>query len=333
MFKCLVPFLALLTGIAAAGDSQLIGAGALGISGANWEQGGIGGVEIIQVSRDSSAGLAGLHVGDVITDVNGKHVGSIQELSDLLAQLDAGTKVSVGYIIKTQLGWMPKDAVVILAKKDYDPNPADTNPAAEPTKHTGVPVQLTNAAPDPPVLTIRTQKPLTNQDVVDLPNEIGIYMRQNGKLIDIEPEVVNWRTGGVIKTMATVGLDKGHVNGTIPGPHSGLIISWARLGLAGPLEFYIRCPEGNSASEYQLLRLWDKGNRREFRSVTGGILHRLGGAQLNEVAFKFEKIAPRTYKIQLNDLKAGEYGFLAPGAIASSNAASLGRIYTFRIPE
>ena len=40
MFKCLVPFLALLTGIAAAGDSQLIGAGALGISGANWEQGG-----------------------------------------------------------------------------------------------------------------------------------------------------------------------------------------------------------------------------------------------------------------------------------------------------
>ena len=333
MFKYLVLFLVLLTGIAAAGDSRLVGAGVLGISGANWEQGGVGGVEILQVSRDSSAGLAGLHVGDVITDVNGKHVSSIQELGDMLAELDAGTKISIGYLIKSQLGWMPKEAVVILAKKDYDPNPADANRSAELTRHAGVPIQSTNTSPDPPLLTVRSQKPPKHQDVVDLPNEIGIYMRQNGKLIDIEPEVVNWRTGGVIKTMATVGLDKGHVNGTIPGSHSGLTISWARLGLADPLEFYIRCPEGNSASEYQLLRLWDKGNRREFRSVTGGILHRSGGAQLNEVAFKFEKIAPRTYKIQLNDLKAGEYGFLAPGAVASSNAASLGRIYTFRIPE
>src|SRR5260370_25181091 len=109
-------------------------------------------------------------------------------------------------MIRTGVGWVQKGAVVSLGKKDEERNPADTNPAAEPTKHTGVPVQLTNAAPDPPVLTIRTQKPLTNQDVVDLPNEIGIYMRQNGKLIDIEPEVVNWRTGVVMKQMRTSAL-------------------------------------------------------------------------------------------------------------------------------
>jgi hypothetical protein len=167
----------------------------------------------------------------------------------------------------------------------------------------------------------------------DLPEDVGIYLREQGKLVAIEPEVVNWRTGGVLKATATLGFDKGHVNGTIPGPHSALILSWSRQGLGGPLEFYIRCQEGNSASEYQFLRLWDKGDRREFRSVTGGILHRSGGAQLNELAFKYEKVAPRIYKIQIVKLDAGEYGFLAPGAIGSSNAASLGKIYTFRVPD
>jgi hypothetical protein len=167
----------------------------------------------------------------------------------------------------------------------------------------------------------------------DLPSEVGVFVRQKGNLLEMEPEVVNWRSGGVIKSMVTGGLDKGHVNGTVPGPHSPVTISWSRLGVDGALEFYIRCQEGNSASEYQLMHLWDKGDRREFRSVTGGILHRSGGAQLNVMKFKFEKIAPRTYKIQLGDLQPGEYGFLAPGASGSSNAASLGKIYTFRIPD
>lgn len=167
----------------------------------------------------------------------------------------------------------------------------------------------------------------------DLPEDVGVYLRDQGKLIGIEPEIVNWRTGGVLKSAATLGIDKGHVNGTIPGPHSALAVSWSRQGLGGPLEFYIRCQEGNSASEYQFLRLWDKGDRREFRSVTGGILHRSGGAQLNELAFKYEKVAPRIYRIQFIRLDAGEYGFLAPGAIGSANAASLGKIYTFRVPE
>jgi hypothetical protein len=177
-------------------------------------------------------------------------------------------------------------------------------------------------------------QPQTVQPVSeDLPSDVGVFIRQRGKLIEMEPEVVNWRTGGVIKSMVTGGLDKGHLNGTVPGAHSPLTISLPPLGLAGPLEFVIRCQEGNSASEYQLMRLWDKGDRREFRSVTGGILHRSGGAQLNVMPFKFEKIAPRTYKIAVGDWQPGEYGFLAPGAVGSSNAASLGKIYTFRIPD
>jgi hypothetical protein len=166
----------------------------------------------------------------------------------------------------------------------------------------------------------------------DLPDDVGVYLKQPAKLMSIEPEIVNWRTGGVLKAVVTAGLDKGHLNGSVPGPHSALMLSWNRQGLGGPLEFYIRCQEGNSASEYQLLRLWDKGNRREFRSVTGGILHRSGGAQLNEVGYTYEKVAPRIYTIQNVRLDAGEYWFLAPGAAGSSNLASYGKIYTFRVP-
>ncbi len=165
------------------------------------------------------------------------------------------------------------------------------------------------------------------------PEEVGVYQVVKAKLIAVEPEIVNWRTGGVVKNAVTLGLDKGHVNGTVAGPHSPVIVASTPLGLTGPIEFYIRCLEGNSASEYQLLHFWQKSDRREFRSVTGGVLHMSGGASNNVIEFKFEKIAPRTYKVQLPTVTIGEYGFLAPGAAASSDLASRGKIYTFRIVE
>jgi hypothetical protein len=99
------------------------------------------------------------------------------------------------------------------------------------------------------------------------------------------------------------------------------------------LEFYVRCADGESASEYQLMYFWDKSNRREFRTVSGGYLHASGGAQNNVVDFAFDRVASRLYKIRVNSLKAGEYGFLAPGSASSANAASQGKIYTFRIVE
>ena len=168
---------------------------------------------------------------------------------------------------------------------------------------------------------------------IEVPDEIGVYVRQKGKLIAVEPEIVNWQTGGVGKQLVTLGLDKGHVNGSVAGVHSGLTVTPSPLGMAGPIEFIIRCPDGNSASEYQLLRFWEKSDRREFRSVTGGVLHASSGAKDNVIAFQFEKIAPRTYKVALPPVGAGEFGFLAPGMAASANMASVGKVYTFRIIE
>jgi hypothetical protein len=187
------------------------------------------------------------------------------------------------------------------------------------------------ASPTPPVaapaasVAIAPPKPSSSPE---FPDEVGVYQLRSGKLVSIEPEIVNWRTGGVVKSTVTLGLDKGHVNGTVAGPRSQLAVS-----TSSPIEFYVRCLEGNSASEYQLLHFWEKGDRREFRSVTGGVLHMSGGADDNVVAFNFEKVAPRTYKIDLQGLARGEYGFLAPGAAASADLASRGKIYTFHVVE
>lgn len=167
----------------------------------------------------------------------------------------------------------------------------------------------------------------------NLLEEVGVFVRERGNLVAMEPEIVNWRTGGVLKTMATAGLDKGHVNGSIAGPHSNLKLTSPSFMGYNALEFYFHCAEGGSAAEYQLLHLWGKGDRREFRAVTGGVLHASGGAQDNVVSFEFEKVAPRIYKIKVGRLSVGEYGFLAPGAVASANAASQGKIYTFQIVE
>jgi hypothetical protein len=185
------------------------------------------------------------------------------------------------------------------------------------------------AQPSTPIRATVTPLPPT----AELLDEVGVYQVFKGKLVAIEPEIVNWRTGGVIKNAVTLGLDKGHINGTIAGPHSKTIVNTIPFGMAGSILFYIRCLEGNSASEYQLLRFWEKGDRREFRSVTGGVLHASGGATNNVVEFQFEKIAPHTYKVTMPSLTIGEYGFLAPGAAASADMASRGKIYTFRIVE
>jgi hypothetical protein len=167
----------------------------------------------------------------------------------------------------------------------------------------------------------------------DLPDEIGVYVRQKSGFVAMEPEIVNWKTGGVIKHMATIGLDREHLNGTVAGPHSLLTVSTTPFGMAGRIEFIIRCPEGNSASEYQLLRFWEKSDRREFRSVTGGVLHSSSGAKNNVISFQFQKVSPLTYKVVLPAIEPGEYGFLAPGMATSANMASAGKVYTFRVIE
>lgn len=124
-----------------------------------------------------------------------------------------------------------------------------------------------------------------------------------------------------------MGVVSGDVNGVIQGSNS-------RNAVKTPLEFLIYAPEGVAITEYQLLHLRQKSDRREFRTVTGGILHASGGATRDLVPFEGKKIAPRMWTVILPNIGPGEYGFLPPGAVGSQHAgAQLGKIYTFRLLE
>jgi len=173
----------------------------------------------------------------------------------------------------------------------------------------------------------------------DVPDDVGVYAKLKGALVEMYAEPVNSHTGGVGKSMLTMGLTKGHVNGSVPGPKS-------KMQIGAPIDIIIKCKEGETPSEYQLLKLDEKGDRREFRAVTGGVYHASSGADKNAVPFEFVKIAPRTYRIVIAALKKGEYGFLPPGGAAvggvgggvsgqtvQGGTMNTSKLYTFGIIE
>ena len=159
-------------------------------------------------------------------------------------------------------------------------------------------------------------------------DDVGVYMRdRKGAWSMLEPEIVNFKSGGVLKSIASDGLVKGDTNGHIQG-------KTAKTIMAFPVILAVYVPEGTEITEYQLLRLRESGNSREFRSVTGGVFHSSGGATRDNVQFQSVKIANRVYQITLDQaLGKGEYGLLPPGSYSSSNMASGGKIYTVSIPE
>jgi hypothetical protein len=162
-------------------------------------------------------------------------------------------------------------------------------------------------------------------------DEIGVYYKKENSTVDkwteIGPEIVNYKSGGWLKSTATHGIVKQDRNGHIDGNASQLV-------LARGTSFLLYVPEGVSPIEYQLLRLRINSNNREFRSQTGGVFHSETGAQRDDVPFTTEKIAPRLYRFTLpSDFAKGEYGILPPGVINQANSSRAGKIYTFAVIE
>ena len=158
-------------------------------------------------------------------------------------------------------------------------------------------------------------------------SEVGVYFKKSDTWADLPPEVVNFKTGGVLKTIGAAGIVKGDVNGHLNGEHS-------TNGLKTPIDILVYTPEGVAITEYQLLRLRDQKDSREFRTVTGGVMHVSGGATRDLVPFENKKLAPRTYEIVLPNLGTGEYGLLPPaGSDPTASTGRIGKIYSFRILE
>ncbi len=159
-------------------------------------------------------------------------------------------------------------------------------------------------------------------------DEIGVYYKDpSGHWTQLSPEIINFKSGGVMKSIATNGILKGDKNGHLPG-------KTAKLTLTRQTDVLIYAAEGVAPEEYQLLKLRVNSDNREFRSETGGVFHSSGGAQRDAVAFTPVKVAPRMYQFTLAlDMPLGEYGILPPGSMATSNAASAGKMFTFKLPE
>jgi hypothetical protein len=170
-------------------------------------------------------------------------------------------------------------------------------------------------------LTNVPEKPVELSDV----NEIGVYYKDHtGKWIAIEPEIVHIKSGGWIKSTATHGIIKEDHNGHLNGRES-------KLALQCPIEVLIYTPEGVSVNEYEFLRFRINSDNREFRVLTGGVLHSTGGADRDEVKFNPVRTAPHTYQFTVDkSTGGGEYGVLPPG---TGNVTNGGKIYTFAIVE
>ena len=162
--------------------------------------------------------------------------------------------------------------------------------------------------------------------------EVGVYYSKAGKWTELLPEVVNWKTGGVLKSIGSAGIVKKDVNGHLPGPNS-------RNSVASPLEFTIYTPDGVAITEYQLIRLRSAPGKdyREFRTITGGVFNSKSGAMRDMVPFEGKKTGSRLYSVVLpNNMGAGEYGFIymgASGGAGGMSSLAMGKMYTFRLLE
>jgi hypothetical protein len=169
------------------------------------------------------------------------------------------------------------------------------------------------------------------------PKEVGVYWRDGKTWVPIDGQNVSQaKIGGRMAHAFSYGIAAKHWNAYVQGP-----VSKNRVKDFKPI-FYIYTMEGMAPTDYVILKLDKKGDRRQFEvgSVGGWVGGKSGVRESNMRSFKSERVALRTYKITLDqELKAGEYGFfmLTGQAMAMGNGETggnaQGRIFDFTIPD
>jgi hypothetical protein len=153
----------------------------------------------------------------------------------------------------------------------------------------------------------------------------GVYYKdRQGEWIPLKTERVMIKSGGTIKNILSDGFIRRDMNGHVDGAKSP-------LKLPTGVEILIYAPPGVDATEYDFLRFREHTDNREFRTLTGGILHSESGAERDEIEFSPKRIAPQMYTFTVPvDIEKGEYGVLPP---AAAGLQGTGKIYTFSIQE
>ena len=197
---------------------------------------------------------------------------------------------------------------------------------------------MINPTPAPTV--IAASAPMTMDPNLP-PPEVGVYWKDGGAFNLIPGfALTNEKVGGRAGAFFTNGIRGEHWDATIDGPTSKNVVKDRH-----PI-FYIYVPDGNSASDYQLLAVNKKEDHREFQVGTfGGFTGGKSGVKKDkQVQFTAEHVGIRVYKITIEgDLKPGEYAFfMGTGTTAAmsdglgaarSGGNALGRVYDFSIPQ
>jgi hypothetical protein len=192
----------------------------------------------------------------------------------------------------------------------------------------------------PPATVVAAAAPMTIDPNLP-PPEVGVYWKDGAKFLLIQGRALtNMKAGGKAGSMFTYGLRNQHWDGFVEGPTSQNLVKERH-----PM-FYLYVPDGTDSSDFVLIKLNKKGDRREFQLGSfGGISGGKSGVKRDkEITFQSEHVGIRTYKLTLDaDLKPGEYAFFmgtgqtntmsgAKGGNRSGGAAT-GRIYDFSIIE
>jgi hypothetical protein len=238
---------------------------------------------------------------------------------------EPGTGLSIADVSKMLTAGIGEDLVIAKIVKNgraFDLSTDDLIALKKAGASNAVLRALMNPAPAPaaaPAVVVTT-KPS------EYPDEIGVYVRLRGEWVAIDPEIVNMRTANVLGHAMSYGISKAKMKGDVRGNKS-------RLQIASPVELLIKAAEGVAATEYQILTLETKGDRREFEAFQMGFASAKSGARKGLIEPKFEKVGKAMYRTTLEGVKRGEYGILPPGAVTSASTASSGKMYSFGLIE
>ncbi len=231
--------------------------------------------------------------------------------------------LSTDQLIQLKTAKVSERVIEVMINPAYKPAPAASPVANKPEAPQPISTANTTVPTHSPRPAAASAPVDSTGDV--LPTQLGVYVKIQGSWTALVPEAVTWKSGSMVKSVASGGIVKGDVNGYIDGGVSNYRVPT-------PLEMLIVVPEGFDIADYQLLKLREHEDFRDFRSVSGGVFHASGGATRDVVPFDSVKVAPRTFHVTISTA-LGEYGLLPPGAFSSMNAASSGKIYAFQLVE
>ena len=155
----------------------------------------------------------------------------------------------------------------------------------------------------------------------------GYYKDKDGAWVPLKTELVQFKSGGWLKSAATNNIVKQDLNGHVNGPKSGLIVDTG-------VQILIYAPPGTQPEEYEFVRFREHSSGREFRVKTGGVFHSETGSARDEIEFHPQRVAKQMYTFSVpKDIEKGEYGLLPPGSSNTPGLATAGKIFTFSIRE